>query len=207
MCQNCGGVATLGQVSIEQQQMRLENARLRDELDRVSALAGRFIGRPIGSVVGHLPDSSLELAVGGNGFAGLCSSLPPASDYGLSNQIPVVPPLGMRPASSVGEVDRAMERSMLVEVALAAMDELVKMAQMNEPLWVRDGSGREVLNGEEYSRLSSECLGPKPVGFATEATRETGIVIINSSALVETLMDAVCAFPSPSLVSVSSDFV
>ncbi|CAA6656324.1 unnamed protein product [Spirodela intermedia] len=197
MCQNCGGAATLGQVSMEQQQLRLENARLRDELDRVTALAGRFIGRPIGSFVGqlpHMPDSSLELAVGGNGFAGLCpvpSALPPVTDYvtGISNGMPIVAPPSVRPVAPVGEVDRSFERSMLVELALAAMDELVKMAQMEEPLWVRDGSGREVLNSEEYARVSSHCLGSKPVGFVTEATRESGIVIINSSALVETLMD------------------
>ncbi|MQM20256.1 hypothetical protein Taro_053274 [Colocasia esculenta] len=200
ICQNCGGPATLGQVSLEQQQLRLENARLRDELDRVTALAGRFIGRPIGSLVGqqlppHMPDSSLELAVGGgNGFPGLCpvpSALTPEADFvpGMSSAMPIVMPPTVRPVASVGEVERSLERSMLVELALVAMDELVKLAQMDEPLWVRDGTGKDLLNGEEYLRVSSQCIGPKPVGFVSEATRETGVVIINSSALVETLMD------------------
>ncbi|XP_078447932.1 homeobox-leucine zipper protein HDG1-like [Wolffia australiana] len=195
MCQNCGGTAALGQVSIEQQQLRLENARLRDELDRVTALAGRFIGRPVGGLVGHLPhhlrDSSLELAVGGNGFAGLCP-IPPVPDYAASISsamaLAVAPPV--RAAAAPGDMDRSLERHMLVELALTAMDELVKMAQMDEPLWVRDAGGRPALNKDEYARVSSHCLGASPVGFVSEATRETAIVIINSSALVETLMDS-----------------
>ncbi|XP_039032689.1 LOW QUALITY PROTEIN: homeobox-leucine zipper protein HDG7-like [Hibiscus syriacus] len=52
------------------------------------------------------------------------------------------------------------DRSALVNVAVAAMDELIKMAEMHNP----------------------------PV----EATRETGLVPLRSSALVEMLMDANC---------------
>ncbi|MQM03815.1 hypothetical protein Taro_036610 [Colocasia esculenta] len=201
MCQSCGGPAALGEVSIEQQHLRMENSRLRDELDRVTALAGRFAGRPMSALLGQLPspmpDSSLELAVGGNGFGGLCHvppTLPPAS--GL---IPVVsaalsavetPAIRPAPPAAGGEMDRSLERSMLAELALVAMEELMKKAQAEEPLWVRNGVGRDVLDEDEYLRSFSQCLGSKPVGFVTEATRETGMVIINSSALVETLMDA-----------------
>ncbi|ONK59196.1 uncharacterized protein A4U43_C08F3970 [Asparagus officinalis] len=65
----------------------------------------------------------------------------------------------------------------------------VKMAQMEEPLWAVQ-NGREVINYEEYLRAFPRCIGPKPVECLSEATRETGMVIINSMALVETLMDA-----------------
>ncbi|KAL0428923.1 UNVERIFIED_CONTAM: Homeobox-leucine zipper protein ANTHOCYANINLESS 2 [Sesamum radiatum] len=80
---------------------------------------------------------------------------------------------------------------MYLELALAAMDELVKMAQTDEPLWLRSlEGGREILNHEEYLRTFTPCIGMKPNGFVTEASRETGMVIINSLALVETLMDS-----------------
>ncbi|MQL82436.1 hypothetical protein Taro_014897 [Colocasia esculenta] len=204
ICPNCGGSAALGDVSLEQQQLRLENARLRDELERVVALAERFLGRPIGSLVNQLPphlptDSPLELAVGGNGFpAGLCSvpsNVPHvAQDYfvhGISGPMPVVAPPSVRSVAPVGGMDRsALERTMMDELALAAMDELMKMAQLEDPLWFRDGTGKEVINSDEYLRRFSQFTGPKPVGFAREATRETGVVIINSSGLVDTLMDA-----------------
>ncbi|KAG6430132.1 hypothetical protein SASPL_108194 [Salvia splendens] len=161
MCTNCGGPAVIGEVSLEEQHIRIENSRLKDELDRVCALAGKFLGRP-------MPNSTLDLGVGSNGFAVIPSPLP-------------------KPAIPVNPV----EKSMYLELALAAMDELVKMAQSDEPLWIRglDG-GREMLNQEEYLRASSPCIGMKPSGFVTEASRGIGMVIINSLALVETLMDS-----------------
>ncbi|KAF6154011.1 hypothetical protein GIB67_026665 [Kingdonia uniflora] len=71
------------------------------------------------------------------------------------------------------------------------MDELVKMAQTDEPHWIPSlVGGRETskLNHDEYRQLCPPCIGMKPSGFVTEAARET--VIIDSLALVEILMDA-----------------
>ncbi|XP_010523728.1 PREDICTED: homeobox-leucine zipper protein HDG1-like [Tarenaya hassleriana] len=193
ICGDCGGHAVLGEVSLEEQHLRIENARLRDELDRICALAGKFLGRPIPS---HpLPDSALELGVGSNN-AGFGVSSPP---------LPLVPPTGFEipaagsglapasrpPLASTANVTGPDQRQMYLELALAAMDELVKIAQAREPLWVRSSdSGREVLNHEEYERNFSSCVGPKREGFVSEASREVGMVIINSLALVETLMDS-----------------
>lgn len=203
ICTNCGGPAIIGEISLEEQHLRIENARLKDELERVCALAGKFLGRPISSlatsIAPPLPSSALELGVGSNGFAALSSTMPLGPDFGggISNPLTVLAP--PRPVGGgVQLLDRSMERSMYLELALAAMDELVKMAQADEPLWIRSlegvgggGGGREMLNHEEYMRSFTPCIGMKPNGFVTEASRETGIVIINSLALVETLMDSV----------------
>ncbi|KAJ6836467.1 homeobox-leucine zipper protein ROC5-like [Iris pallida] len=184
ICSNCGGAAVLGESSLEEQHHRIENARLKDELDRVCALAGKFIGRPISSLSSHIaPKSSLELAVGGgNGGFGSMGSYAVT----MPSAVAEYTPLGL------GVADRSHERSMLLEMAVGAMDELVKMAEMGEPLWVQsfEGGLKETLNFEEYQRVFPRCGGMRPVGFAVEATRETGLVIINSAALVETLMDA-----------------
>ncbi|TYI73945.1 hypothetical protein E1A91_D07G164800v1 [Gossypium mustelinum] len=184
ICTNCGGPAIIGDLSLEEEHLRIENARLKDELDRVCALASKFLGRPLSSlatsIAPPLPNSNLELGVGSNGFGGLSTTLPLGPDFGggVSNSLPVVPPNGV-------------ERSMFLELALAAMDELVKMAQTDEPLWIRSLEvGREILNHDEYSRMFTPCIGIKPAGFLTEASRQTGVVIINSLALVETLMDS-----------------
>lgn len=191
ICGNCGGPAVLGELSLEEQHLRIENARLKDELDRVCALAGKFLGRPM-----PMPSlsSSLDLATGSNGFAAVAPTMSVVSDFASSPLGSVVtPPMGR--GLGVG-VERSVERSMLLELALVAMDELVKMAQMEEPLWVaaaRRQIGKEVLNYEEYLRTFPRCIGPKPVDHVSEATRATGVVIINSMALVETLMDAVRA--------------
>ncbi|KAL5565537.1 hypothetical protein UlMin_028701 [Ulmus minor] len=198
MCTNCGGPAIIGEISLEEQHLRIENARLKDELERVCTLAGKFLGRPISSLTTSmappLPSSALELGVGSNGFGGLNSvttTMPLGPDFGggISNSFSVLPP--GRQTGGVPVLDRSIERSMFLELALAAMDELVKMAQTDEPLWMRSlEGGRLVLNQEEYMRSFTPCIGLKPNGFVSEASRETGIVIINSLALVETLMDS-----------------
>uniref|UniRef100_A0A2P2MR03 Uncharacterized protein MANES_05G039400 n=1 Tax=Rhizophora mucronata TaxID=61149 RepID=A0A2P2MR03_RHIMU len=200
ICSSCGGSAIIGDISLEEQHLRIENVRLKDELDRVCALAGKFLGRPISSLASSigppLPNSCLELGVGSNGFGGLCTvatTLPLAPDFGggISGALPVV--TQGRPATTTGVtgLDRSLERSMFLELALAAMDELVKMAETDEPLWIRGlEGGREVLNREEYFRTFTPCIGMKPNGFVTEASRETGMIIINSLALVETMMDS-----------------
>ncbi|KAK8718353.1 hypothetical protein V6N13_045589 [Hibiscus sabdariffa] len=195
ICTHCGGPAIVGDISLEEQHLRIENARLKDELDRVCALAGKFLGRPISTP--PMPNSSLELGVGNNGFdvstvSVTATTLPLVPDFGggITNALPpVVTPNG--PTTGVTGLDRSVERSMLLELALAAMDELVKMAQTDEPLWIRSlEGGREMLNHDEYSRTFTPCIGLKPTGFVSEASRENGVVIINSLALVETLMDS-----------------
>ncbi|RZC01911.1 homeobox-leucine zipper protein ANTHOCYANINLESS 2-like isoform X2 [Glycine soja] len=195
MCSNCGGPAIIGEISLEEQHLRIENARLKDELDRVCVLAGKFLGRPVSS----LPSSSLELGMRGNGFAGIpaATTLPLGQDFDMvmsvsmnNNALAMVSPPTSARAAAAG-FDRSVERSMFLELALAAMDELVKIAQTGEPLWMRNAEGgREILNNEEYVRTFTPCIGLRPNGFVSEASRENGMVIINSLALVETLMDS-----------------
>ncbi|KAB2597626.1 homeobox-leucine zipper protein ANTHOCYANINLESS 2 [Pyrus ussuriensis x Pyrus communis] len=195
ICSNCGGPAIIGDISLDEQHLRIENARLKDELDRVCALAGKFLGRPISSMGPPLPSSTLELGVGSNGFGGMSNvatsiSMGPDFGGGIGSAMSIV----SHGRPSVTGLDRSIERSMFLELALAAMDELVKMAQTDEPLWLRSlEGGREVLNHEEYMRSFTPCIGLKPNGFVSEASRESGMVIINSLTLVETLMDSMHA--------------
>ncbi|KAK7279986.1 hypothetical protein RJT34_25048 [Clitoria ternatea] len=198
VCNNCGGPAIPGQISFEEHQIRIENARLKDELNRICALANKFLGKPISSLTGPMAlptsNSGLELGIGRNGIGGsstLGNPLPMGLDLGdgvLGTQ-PSMP--GIRPAMGLmgGEIQH--DRSVLIDLALAAMEELLKMVQTDTPLWIKSLDGeKEILNQEEYERLITPCIGPKPDDFVAEATRETGTVIINSLALVETMMDA-----------------
>lgn len=192
MCTNCGGPAILGDISLEEQHLRIENLRLKDELDRVCTVAAKFLGRPISSLpLPPMPNSTLELGVGTNGFTNL-NIVPPTLPVGpldFLSPLPIMPSTKVAPNSV--SLDQPLERSMYVELALAAMDELVKMAQTHEPLWIRTHEGdREILNHDEYVRSFTSCIGAKPNGYVREASREIGMVIINSLALVETLMDS-----------------
>lgn len=204
MCGGCGSPAMLGEVSLEEQHLRIENARLKDELNRVCALATKFLGKPVSLMSPlqlqphlsmHLPNSSLELAVGGMGGIG---SMQPTlhgtmSEFagGASSSMGTV----ITPARATGSAIASItdiDRSMFLELAISAMDELIKMAQVDDPLWVTGLPGspnKETLNFEEYHSFLPG-IGMKPAGFVSEASRESGLVIIdNSVALVETLMD------------------
>jgi homeobox-leucine zipper protein len=199
VCNNCGGPAIPGQISFEEHQLRIENARLKDELNRICSLANKFLGRPLSSLATPIAlpssNSGLELAVGRNGIGALSSigtPLPMGLDLGNGVLSTSGMPLIKGPMSLMGN-EVPIDRSMFIDLALTAMDELIKIAQADSPLWFKslDG-GKETLNLEEYARTFSPCIGTKPVGFVSEATRGTGMVLINSLALVETLMDEVC---------------
>ncbi|KAL1198143.1 Homeobox-leucine zipper protein ANTHOCYANINLESS 2 [Cardamine amara subsp. amara] len=174
ICTNCGGPAMLGDVSLEEHHLRIENARLKDELDRVCNLTGKFLGHHHHNHNHY--NSSLELAVGSNNGGNF--SFPP--DFGGGGGC-------LPPPQSTG-INGIDQKSVFLELALTAMDELVKLAHSEEPLWVKSLDGeRDELNHEEYMRTFSST---KPTGLATEASRASGMVIINSLALVETLMDS-----------------
>ncbi|PPS04854.1 hypothetical protein GOBAR_AA15809 [Gossypium barbadense] len=113
------------------------------------------------------------------------TSLPMGFEFGHGATMPL-----MNPSFAY---EMPYDKSALVDVALAAMDELIKMAQMGSPLWIKGfGDGMETLNLEEYKRTFSSFIGMKPSGFTTEATRETAMVPLRGLALVDTLMDANC---------------
>ncbi|KAK2451406.1 homeobox-leucine zipper protein ANTHOCYANINLESS [Trifolium repens] len=196
ICNNCGGQGIPGEISMDDQRLRIENARLKEELARLSALTA-FLGRPVSALIAmsmQNPNLGLEFGMRRNGIAspsnynmqlpmgffmgdGVMGSAP--ANYGMQ------PPMGM-----VGN-DPQHERSMLIDLALAAMNELMKLCEPESPLWIKSpDTGKDVLNIEEYGRNGSPFNTPIPNGYITEATREIGLLYTDTDALVETFLDA-----------------
>lgn len=175
-CPNCGGPAAIGEMSFDEQHLRIENARLREEIDRISGIAAKYVGKPMLSYP-HLPPGasrSLDLGVGNYGAqSGLVGEIYGAGDL-------------LRSVSGPTEADKPM----IIELAVAAMEELVRMAQAGEPLWVASSDNSiETLSEDEYVRTFPRGIGPKPLGLKSEASRESAVVIMNHINLVEILMD------------------
>ncbi|XP_015070655.1 homeobox-leucine zipper protein PROTODERMAL FACTOR 2-like isoform X2 [Solanum pennellii] len=180
-CPNCGGPASIGEMSFDEQHLRIENARLREEIDRISGIAAKYVGKPM-LTYPNLPPTgptrSLDIGVGSFGpQTGLVGEMYSAGDL-------------LRSVS--GPIDA--DKPMIIELAVAAMEELVRMAQTGEPLWITGpGPGPdnsiETLCEEEYVRTFPRGIGPKPLGLTTEASRESAVVIMNHINLVEILMD------------------
>lgn len=86
-----------------------------------------------------------------------------------------------------------MDKSLMTDIAANAMEELLRLLQTNEPLWMKSSiDGRDVLNLESYERLflrpNSHLKNPN---IRIEASRDSGVVFMNSLALVDMFMDVV----------------
>ncbi|KAH7569529.1 hypothetical protein JRO89_XS06G0179300 [Xanthoceras sorbifolium] len=176
-CPNCGGPAALGEMSFDEQHLRIENARLREEIDRISGIAAKYVGKPLSSLSHlspHLPSRSLDFRFGNLGTqSGYVGEM-----YGSGDLL--------RSVAGPAEADKPM----IVELAVAAMEELMRMAQAGEPLWTSPSeNSTETLNEDEYLRTFPRGIGPKPLGLKSEASRESAVVIMNHINLVEILMD------------------
>jgi homeobox-leucine zipper protein len=176
-CPSCGGpgTAVIGEMSFDEQHLSLENARLRDEIDRISSIAAKYVGKPTGN-----------LHAGSNASSAAALYPPPSLS---SHHLPGADMLALHHGAAAG-----IDKPLVIELAVAAMEELVRMAQLGEPLWVPavvDGVATEVLNEEEYARSFPRGVGPKSPELRSEASRETVVVIMNHVSLVEMLMDTV----------------
>ncbi|KAL6659491.1 hypothetical protein ACP70R_003531 [Stipagrostis hirtigluma subsp. patula] len=180
-CPTCGGPAAVaamgGEMSFDEHSLRLENARLRDEVDRISAIAAKYVPKLAAGAAG-LPASSSA--------AGAAAYPPPLASHHL---LPGADSMfgGLHHGAAAG-----YDRQLVVELAVAALEELVHMAQLGEPLWlpaIVDGAATEALNEEEYARAFPRGVGPKSPELRSEASRETVVVIMNHLNLIEMLMN------------------
>ncbi|PHT82931.1 Homeobox-leucine zipper protein MERISTEM L1, partial [Capsicum annuum] len=173
-CPNCGGPASIGEMSFDEQHLRIENARLREEIDRISGIAAKYVGKPMLTYPNLSTTGPLDLGVGNFGpQTGLVGEIYNASDL-------------LRSVS--GPIDA--DKPIIIELAVAAMEELIRMAQTGEPLWIKTlDNSSETLSEEEYFRTFPQGIGPKPLGLTSEASRESAVVIMNHINLVEILMD------------------
>ncbi|VAH35073.1 unnamed protein product [Triticum turgidum subsp. durum] len=190
VCGGCGGPvpAMLDESpSLEEEDLRVQNATLKNELSRLCALASVFLGRSISYVAAPPTPGSPAERIGSVPATTVANSTVTEFTGSPSSQTAGMAITAMAKAG--------IDRSVFLELATSAMDELVKMAQMDEPLWIPNvplpGSlAKETLNHEVYLRTFSPAIGVKPPGFVSEASRESGIVSSDGSVeLVETLLD------------------
>lgn len=188
-CPNCGGPAALGEMSFDEHHLRIENARLREEIDRISGIAAKYVGKPVTSYPFMSPPPPLPPAQ--HRASPSISDLGPAAAAGMVGDALFGTPATDLLRGVAAPPHSDAEKPVVIELAVAAMEELVRMAQLGEPLWVDGGrAGAELtLNEEEYVRAFPRGIGPRPFGLKSEASRDSAVVIMNHVNLVEILMD------------------
>lgn len=149
------------------------------QIERISGIASKYVGKPM------LPQYSLAPLIPSH-----ISLDPPVGSFGMQ--------LGMGGEMyGATEMLRSMpqpeiDKQMVVELVVVAMDELIRMATIGQPLWIPAYDGSiEILCEDEYVRMFPQGIGPKRLGLSSEATRETAVVVMNHINLVEILMDVV----------------
>ncbi|XP_060211584.1 homeobox-leucine zipper protein ROC5-like [Lycium barbarum] len=194
-CDRCSQLDTIGGINVDEHKTNIEHDRLQDEVKRIKVLADKLLGPSAffeGSMNSMMKNSALEFVAGRNEFSGINvvdTASPMGLDFenGLSSPLPVISPW---PTTSLTIKDVNYDMSMIMDLAFASMNELLKLADTGEPLWVKSLNGSaETLNLHEYARLSTTFIDMKPGHFITEATRASGTVLTDSLTLVETLMD------------------
>lgn len=86
-----------------------------------------------------------------------------------------------------------MDKSVMMDIAKNAMDELIRLLQTDEPLWTKGHKdGMEILNIDNYKRLfprHNDTL--KNPNVRTEASKASGVVMMNSLQLMDMFVDSV----------------
>lgn len=160
-CPNCGTATSSQDASAtsEEQQLRIENARLKTENEKLRAYMGKYPS-------GTSPTTSS------------CSA--------ETNQT------GKRCSLDLYSGNFVLEKSRIVEIVNEATEELRKMATVGEPLWIKSfETGREILNYDEYMKDFSvgQSTKEQTKRSSVEASRETGVVFMDLTTLVQSLMD------------------
>lgn len=89
-----------------------------------------------------------------------------------------------------------VEKSRMMEKVDEAVEELKTMATVGDPLWVRSvESGRQILNYDEYLKTfhfnNNNNSNTRSLKTHIEASRETALVFMDPSRLVQSFMDEV----------------
>nr|QDF45216.1 GL7 [Triticum turgidum subsp. durum] len=220
VCPSCGHAAVIGDMSYEEQNLRIENARLKDELDRLACIASRYGGgrQPGMSSASALscmsapppvlmPPLDLDMNVYSRHFADCAEQQHGAMDLMALPQQMASGGHGIAATASYLQgpmtpvVVQEQDKQLVMELASTAADHLIKMCRTSEQLWARrrgaGPSSGEVMDAEEHARMLSWPIDSgkqqqADVAHAarTEGTRDSAVVIMNSITLVDAFLDA-----------------
>lgn len=204
ICPSCGVPPPLTEDSYyDDQKLRLENAQLKEELDRVSSIAAKYIGRPISQLPSLPPihiSSSLDLSSMpmGTSTASFGSQqglvIGPANSPHLLDLDLLHGTSNSNPHNHLPNSLSDMDKSLVSNLASNALQEFLTLFHTNEPLWIKStADGRDVLDFDTYERMfpKANTRGLKNPNVRVEASRDSTVVIMNTLTLVDMFMDPV----------------
>nr|XP_029123237.1 homeobox-leucine zipper protein ROC2-like [Elaeis guineensis] len=183
-CQHCGGPCVIGKMSMDGRRLRLENASLQAEIEKVSVWISKHGNQSeMPSTALPEPEPSHQLVVSGvvTGTVKVPLNTMEAESSRAAE---------LRGPSVTVQSQAQVQRPFFENLAAVAMEELMVMAHAGEPLWIPGLDGYyEILNEDEYARAFPRGLGPKRLALRTEVTRGTTIMFTTPLFLVDIIMN------------------
>ncbi|KAJ4828788.1 hypothetical protein Tsubulata_010801 [Turnera subulata] len=190
ICPACGG-PPFGEEERKRslQKLQLENSQLKEEAslhEKVSNLLAKYIGKPISQIDTTIPPQ-------GPPFELMPASLPPMQHMGgsaLDLELNAGSESNIPLAYSVKGIPE-MEKALMSETAAGAMDELIKLLQINEPLWTKSPSdGVYILHCDNYDKLFPRVGHFKSSSARVESSKDFTIVPMKAMSLVDGFLDS-----------------
>ncbi|KAK7332586.1 hypothetical protein VNO80_29339 [Phaseolus coccineus] len=171
ICPSCGGPSNVDekrQCSLEQ--LRLENARLREEHEKVSSALAKYMDKPM-----------LDLNMDYTLMRGSSSQGGSMSDSFQDEDI----------MSNPGRKITQMEKIVMSQIAVAAKEELIKLLCTNEPIWVKSSNDqRFVLHLESYETFFPRINHFKNSQARVESSKDSRVVRIKATELVDMFLNS-----------------
>ncbi|KAJ7964418.1 Homeobox-leucine zipper protein [Quillaja saponaria] len=188
ICPSCGG-PPFGEQERQHilQKLKMENAHLKQEHERVSNLLSKYIGKPIPQLelTPSAPGSPIDLSPG-TSFNQRMGS--PTIDQDIASGSTITNNTAFA-YQLKGITD--MEKELMVEIAASAMDELIKLLRINDPLWVKSAvDGRLVLHRDSYEEIFARANNFRNSSARVESSKESGIVTMCGMQLVDMFLDS-----------------
>ncbi|CAI9090291.1 OLC1v1025038C1 [Oldenlandia corymbosa var. corymbosa] len=178
-CPSCGGQPVAPHSSLEANDLRLENARLKAEIARAKDFLAQFKENESLNQNNVCPNPPPDVEEEGQLEGNLHFKDTPTMSFGVRSPSPPPP---------VNNLDRRW----INELASSGMSELYQMSLAEYPLWVPSNEQRQLqLNQEIYYEIFKkvENVMRRPSSFKREGTRHTEIVMMDSLLLVNVLME------------------
>nr|XP_031247246.1 homeobox-leucine zipper protein ROC8-like [Pistacia vera] len=187
ICPSCGG-PPCGEEERQLclQNLHLDNARLKEEHEKLSNLLAKFIGKPIPHIDALMP-------IPGSTFG---ASLQPNFQNQAMGRANLDPDLGSGPLDNIslpfqfkGITD--VEKTIMVETATNGMDELIRLLRIDEPLWNKClTDGTYVINRDSYEKICIRASHFNSSSARFESSKDSRIVNMNAMQLIDNFLDS-----------------
>ncbi|GAU22865.1 hypothetical protein TSUD_376760 [Trifolium subterraneum] len=169
--------------------MQRENAQIKEECEKKSKLLTSFMERKISQPMFEHTFNSIDAFSSNNDLEN------PPMVYGRSTHVHGLSNLTVREAMLVNRSTLNYdEENMISQLAILAMQELVRLVRTNEPFWINISNthqdGRYTLDHESYYQVFPKNNHIRGDNVSEESSKYSGIVRIDGMKLVDLFLDS-----------------